>query len=253
MLDIELNAEEADRIQVSTDVFLAAPSLVRISPAGNLAPRALYSVLSYGGTLSGLLSNITLVAASRYAFVISTNTPGEVEVTASADPGSIRWVGGAPGIEAMWDDGITANWTTGTRSDLFRPADRLVFDDAGTEKVVALVGALNPGPSNAVLTVANDLALGGVTLVDIGNVRAVLSSNRVTGMGLLSLGGTAGGDDLEGGDAFDLSDAESTVGRFSELRLPALPAGLCWETSGLAAGGTLRLGVGQSGMVLIVR
>lgn len=57
---------------------------------------------------------------------------------------------------------------------------------------------------------------------------------------------TAAGDALAAGDAFDLFDATPPAGSpfsgsFSTVALPALPAGLGWDASGLLVDGTIRV------------
>jgi hypothetical protein len=75
--------------------------------------------------------------------------------------------------------------------------------------------------------------------VPFQNDRAVIS-------GTLTLGGTLtvlspGIEPFEEGDAFDLFDAGVVSGEFSSESLPALDAGLAWDTSLLTTEGSIRV------------
>jgi autotransporter-associated beta strand protein len=111
--------------------------------------------------------------------------------------------------------------------------------------IVEAGGTLAPGLSIGTLTFSYSLELSGTTLMEINKSGAALTSDHVQGGNPLTFGGTlnivASGDPLAAGDAFDLFDTISPGGGFTTVNLPALPAGLAWDTSMLYADGTIKV------------
>jgi autotransporter-associated beta strand protein len=103
-------------------------------------------------------------------------------------------------------------------------------------------GALSPG--NAVLgvvgalTINNSLALGGTTLIKLN--KAAATNDSVRGVSAIAYSGTLTvtnlGGTLADGDSFKIFYATNNSGSFATLNLPALGAGLAWNTTGLANG-----------------
>jgi autotransporter-associated beta strand protein len=107
-------------------------------------------------------------------------------------------------------------------------------------------GTLALGASIGTLTVNNTLNLAGTNVMKINNTGGTLSSDLIQGMTTLSYGGvlevTATGNPLAVGDSFKLFNAAAYAGNFSSTNLPALAAGLFWDTSGLTNNGTIKVG-----------
>ena len=108
---------------------------------------------------------------------------------------------------------------------------------------VAANGFLAPGSRITPLTINGPLTLAGTTAQEINKTGVTLTSERVTGVTTLNYGGTltvtASGDALTAGDSFQLFGAGGYSGAFTTLNLPALNAGLFWNTSGLLSTGTI--------------
>ena len=112
--------------------------------------------------------------------------------------------------------------------------------------VVEAAGAIAPGDTAiATLTVNNTVSLAGTTTMDINKNGATLTGDRIQGVSTFTCGGTltvqASGSALAAGDSFTLFSASSFAGSFSTINLPALLAGLIWDTSTLATDGTIRV------------
>jgi hypothetical protein len=79
--------------------------------------------------------------------------------------------------------------------------------------------------------------------MEINKSGATLTNDRITGIGTLTYGGTltltATGDPLAAGDAFTLFDATNYLSAFTAFNLPALGAGLNWDSTQLSANGTI--------------
>ena len=113
-------------------------------------------------------------------------------------------------------------------------------------------GTLAPGSNNiGTLTISGALSLnaGSTNLMRIDKAAGpVLTSSLLTGMAGVTYGGTlevtATGATLALGDTFTLFTLGSGAygGVFRSYDLPALPAGLSWDTSQLAVNGTIKVG-----------
>lgn len=133
---------------------------------------------------------------------------------------------------------------------------------AGVGSVTAPVtietnGVLAPG-DNAIgaLSVANTLLLAGTNRMDVDDTGGVLTSDVITNVTTLTLGGTlqlnvTGDTALAAGDSISLYSAGSITGSFANI-VPATPgAGLQWDTSELASQGVLKVVAAQAGVPTI--
>ena len=105
-------------------------------------------------------------------------------------------------------------------------------------------GGFAPGNPLGTLTISNNLTLaaGSATLIQVQH--APHTNNAVKITGALAEGGALNvtnisATPLAGGDAFVLFNAASYGGAFANMVLPALPAGLAWNTNALKTNGTL--------------
>jgi autotransporter-associated beta strand protein len=106
-------------------------------------------------------------------------------------------------------------------------------------------GTFAPGFNGiATLTLGNALTLSGNAVMQIGKNGGVLTNDVAVVATTLSEGGTltvtnVGSGALAAGDSLNLFSATSYAGTFSNCTLPALGANLVWDTSKLAANGSL--------------
>jgi hypothetical protein len=111
---------------------------------------------------------------------------------------------------------------------------------------IAYEGGFFPGASPASVTFENnvDFGAGSSTNIEIGGTAPGTQYDQVHVAQLLSLGGTLDVTLLNGfapaaGSSFDIFDWGSLSGAFSSIQLPALAAGLQWDTSQLYTTGVL--------------
>jgi hypothetical protein len=105
-----------------------------------------------------------------------------------------------------------------------------------------VLGRLEPGLSLGRLNFSGDLALAGVTELELS--KSPLTNDQVRATGNITFGGSLlltnlGGTPLAPGDAFTLFNAPHYSGSFAAISPPTPGPGLAWETSALASSGTL--------------
>jgi fibronectin-binding autotransporter adhesin len=106
-------------------------------------------------------------------------------------------------------------------------------------------GTLAPGASVGKLVLSNSPTLQGATVMEISRNGASLTNDQIQVAGPLAYGGSLtvtsiGADALALGDRFPLFSASNYSGSFSNISLPALPAGFEW-TNKLAVDGSLEV------------
>ena len=105
-------------------------------------------------------------------------------------------------------------------------------------------GSLAPGNGGiGALTINNTLALAGGAAVNMEIDKTTSGSDLVQGLSTVTYGGTLNVTNLAGtlapGDTFTLFAASSYAGNFATFNLPALAAGLSWNTSKLTVNGSI--------------
>jgi len=130
------------------------------------------------------------------------------------------------------------------------------FTGGGT---VVFLGKLSPGGSPGHVTFGGDVVLtGGTTLqMELGGTVPGSEYDNLDVDGELALGGALDVvlyDEFtpQGGDTFDLFDWGSVGGSFHAVNLPALPAGLAWDTSSLYATGQIAAVPEPSGLTVLL-
>jgi autotransporter-associated beta strand protein len=95
------------------------------------------------------------------------------------------------------------------------------------------------------LTMTRSLTVSGGLVMQVSKSGTVLNSDRIKGLERINQGGTltvlASGSALAAGDKFTLFEALAYGGGFASLNLPALPAGLFWESAGLSVDGSIEV------------
>jgi autotransporter-associated beta strand protein len=107
---------------------------------------------------------------------------------------------------------------------------------------VSATGAIAPGSSIGTMTIASNLSLAGITVMEINRTN-LPNADLLDADGAVTYGGTLTvvntGDALQGGDTFNLFDGLSFGGTFAATNLPALTGALTWDLSQLAVNGTI--------------
>jgi autotransporter-associated beta strand protein len=133
-----------DNISVSGDLNLSGTNSVSINVIGAVGP-ATYPIITYGGSLSGGLTNLQLTgtgifADTRYTVGLDATAPN-INLTVSGSAANLTWSGGNNGN--AWDLKNTANWNSGSQQ--FFQFDQVTFDDTGDASLpVQLSGTLIP-------------------------------------------------------------------------------------------------------------
>jgi autotransporter-associated beta strand protein len=106
-------------------------------------------------------------------------------------------------------------------------------------------GTLSPGITIGRLSFQHSLILAGTTALDVSHTGPLLTNDSVSVLGALTLGGsliiTNTGSSLGAGDTFQLFQAGTLSGTFSNLVLPTLNASLVWNTNNLTSNGSISI------------
>jgi autotransporter-associated beta strand protein len=192
---------------------------------GTILVNTPYTLFTYGGSLIGSASGLTVPSPSRAyaAGVISTATPGVVTVTfapSGLPPANLVWNGtGAQN----WDIGTTAGWLYGVSSSVFYGGDNVLFNDASSQPAVNLAGALTPGTitvsnniNNYVLSSSSGGYIASGSLTKQGSGSLTLSTANAYGNTVISAGTVVAANNTAlGSGTVTLGDAASrtnTVG-----------------------------------------
>jgi len=162
-----------DRIHVAGNLTLNGTVHVVVKAiTGSLAPGT-YTLLTYGGTLTGSASNIALTLPEGTAHTLSVGS-GAITLTVPVTraPASISWTGGSGGN--AWDIANTPNWSRSGASDVFVSGDSVTFDAAGS--------------SNATVNLTNSLPVGGV-IVSSASDYTFTGTGSINGAGGLTKSG----------------------------------------------------------------
>jgi autotransporter-associated beta strand protein len=134
----------------------------------------------------------------------------------------------------------------GVTSGFVVPVEQVLTGAGTVQGGVTVDGKLAPGDgigTMGTLVFTTTVTLDGTAEFEIRKQGVVLSSDVAGVTGSLTLGGilnvTAVGDPLAFGDTFDLFDAGSFLGNFTDINLPGLPGGLAWSTDQLATEGEI--------------
>jgi len=187
-----------------------------------------YTIISYGGSLIGAATNLSVSSPSRAYLpgTVSTAIPGLVQVTfypSGQNNASLVWQGNNNG---NWDVDATANWLNGASVDYFFGGDNVVFNDAASTFGVNLVGSVTPltmtvsnNINNYTISTSSGGSIGSGTLTKQGAAELTLSSANLYAGGTVVSAGTvsAGNATALGSGAVTLGDANTKTSDVSLL------------------------------------
>jgi autotransporter-associated beta strand protein len=171
------------------DLTLSGTNTVAFSATP--ASTAPFTVLTYGGTLSGGIGNLAMSAAANFRSPVFGHDSVAKVITLAVGIENRTWNGGAD-----WDINTSANWQEG---DLrFLQVDHVTFTDTGAGSV-ALVGDLIPSSITINNSVGNDY-----TFTAAAGINRIFGSTGIvkSGVGNVTLGGAntyTGGVTINGG------------------------------------------------------
>jgi hypothetical protein len=127
----------------------------------------------------------------------------------------------------------------------------------GTGQIL-MEGGFEPGSSPAEVYFGGDLLLGvaNTLTIELGGTTPGTEHDKLIIANALSLAGVLdvqlfGGYQPIGGDTFNIFDAASISGMFTQLLLPGLSTGLEWDTSSLQTAGVIQV-IPEPGIALLL-
>ncbi|MEI8292084.1 MAG: autotransporter-associated beta strand repeat-containing protein, partial [Verrucomicrobiota bacterium] len=201
-----------DLIRVGGNLTLAG--VVSLRPnflSGTPAIGQPYTLITYGGTLTGDTNNLALDESalnfSHLTAEFSTNTPGAITVVFNLNPSDLVWQGYETN---SWQPGVVTNWLNAGIKTNFYQFDRVTFNDSASNFTVAVVGTLQPSR----ITVSN--SVGSYFFTNGGS--GVIAGGTVLdkrGSGILSIATAntyTGGTTNSGGGTIDIGGVATALG-----------------------------------------
>lgn len=171
-----------DRIAVAGNLVLSGTVNIHIKALNSQLLPGTYTLLTYGGSLTGSLSNlvVSVPEGTPYALAIGS---GAITLTipVTRAPSSLTWTGGINGN--AWNLATTANWSRSGGPDTFVAGDSVTFDDTGVANSNVDVTTSLPVASMLVNSTGS---------YTIGGIGAIAGTGRLTksGTGTLTLSNT---------------------------------------------------------------
>ncbi len=182
-----------DLVQVLGNVTLSGTNTVEINALNNKLGFGTYNLISYSGTLTGGLGNLSASGLNGEFFYL-TNSPNLISLVLPTHRAAtnLLWVGGGAN---NWNLGATANWTDGSVAQPFFPDDTVRFDNTGsTSPSLTLIGSLRPGgitfdATNNYTLAGSGLFVGSGGLVKTNTGTLTINATASTFTGRTVLGG----------------------------------------------------------------
>ena len=160
-------------VSVAGNLTLNGVSTIQISPVGSLSSSQPYTVLAYGGGLTGTAANLNVAGSNgRYTLTLidPATTPGAIEVSVAGIAANLIWQGGNAAGPNIWNQTIKNFFNTGTSaSDQFFNGDSVTFDDTGLTNTVNITQTNIPGE----LTFSNNVH--NYTFVGAGTIQGAVN------------------------------------------------------------------------------
>jgi autotransporter-associated beta strand protein len=177
-----------DFITVGGDLTLSGVTEVPLTLTNGSLGNGTYTLLTYGGTLTGDLSNFNITglpASSRQTFTPSLGG-GKLNLGVVGFVGNLTWVGGLN--SDAWDVGTTVNWT-GETDSRFYDGDNVTFGSTGAQ-TVNVSGTVSPGNINFTNNAGQNYTINGGTAITASNVNVTGSGNVTVASGDFTVSST---------------------------------------------------------------
>lgn len=171
-----------DRITVAGNLNLSGTVAIDIKALKSQLLPGTYTLLTYGGTLTGSVSNLAVTVPDGTPYTLAVGS-GAITLTIPVirAPASLTWVGG--NNANAWNLAATVNWSRSGTPDTFVSGDTVTFNDTGI--------------ANPAVDVTASLPVAGVVVSSSGNYSfsgtgAISGSGGLTksGVGTLTLSNT---------------------------------------------------------------
>jgi fibronectin-binding autotransporter adhesin len=247
-----------DRITVAGNLSITGKLAIDITATGGPLSPGAYTLLTYGGTLTGNESNLSITLPVGTAHTLSIGG-GAITLTipVTRAPGSLTWSGGNGGN--AWDLATTANWLRSGNTDSFVSGDQVNFDDSGlaNPNIVLTTGlpvsGLTVNASGNYLMSGDGWIAGSGGLVKSGTGTLTLNTtNTYTGPTTISAGVLAVDNLNDGGSASSIgasgTAAANLVINGGTLRLTGSQTNTNRSLTLGASGGILDVATASSSM-----
>jgi autotransporter-associated beta strand protein len=227
-------------VSVAGGLTLNGINTIQISAVGSLSSSQPYTVLQYGGALTGTAANLQVAGSNgRYTLTLldPATTPGSIEVSVAGIAANLIWRGGNVSGPNIWNQTIQNFFNTGSSaSDQFFNGDSVTFDDTAVTNTVnitqtnipgeltfsnnvhnytfvgtgTLQGAINQqGSGTVTFAISNTLALTGITN-DLGTLAFNLPANATLNAPISDNGAGLGTIMQAGTNILTLADVNSS-------------------------------------------
>jgi fibronectin-binding autotransporter adhesin len=197
-------AKANDRVVVAGNLTLSGTVTVHINSLSGAPAPGTYTLLTYGGSLTGSVSNLAIVLPDGTPYALSAAS-GAITLTipVTRAPSTLAWSGGLGGN--AWDLANTRNWKRSGLADAFVAGDNIIFDSAGAANpsvnlttALPVAGVTVNAATDYTLTGTGAIAgAGGITKSGTGTL-TLTGTHTYTGATIIS-GGTLAVDNLNDG------------------------------------------------------
>jgi autotransporter-associated beta strand protein len=228
-----------DLINVVGNLTLSGTNIITLSHFGGGAiPSGTYPLIAYSGTLSGDVTNFTVIAVGVTGILtnLTTTTPPEIAVVISPTArGATNLIWKGDGVANNWDIG-TSNWVNGATSFAFQAGDSVIFNDSGAPNTNVTV-AVTVQPASVTVSNTQQYILTGA-----GNISGSTGLTK-TNAGTLSISATNSytGPTIVGGgtlEVFNIANggSPSAIGAATSNPTNLVFYGTVFKYSGSSAG-----------------
>ena len=196
-IGIDLSAGATrDLVDVKGNLTLTSGSIA-LNNLGGAIPNGSYTIITYAGSLSGAVANLTVSGFSQVGQVasLSSATAGQIKlVVASGAGANLTWIG--DGGNNFWDVNTSATWNNGGGASIFNNGDNVVMNDVGNANPLVNLNA-SLAPATVYVSATTDYTLtsigkitGGTGLTKSNSaVLNVLTTNDNSGTTVIGGGG----------------------------------------------------------------
>lgn len=205
-----------DRISVAGNLALSGTLHVGIKALNGSLPPGTYTLLTYGGTLTGSVSNLAITVPDGTPYTVALGSGSlTLTVPVTRAPASLTWTGGNGGN--AWNLATTDNWSRSGTPDTFVSGDTVTFDATGSTNptvdlttVLPVAGVTVSAASDYNFTGTGAISGSGGLVKSGAGTLTVSTTNTYTGPTTIN-GGVLAVDNLNDGGAASSIGAAGTA------------------------------------------